>query len=180
MVGGVARLLLCLLALSLPAWCAAGETAHATRDLDALAEPRHGAKVLWKLAKDALVELRQRQNAWAEVSSGGQQGWVMFFFLKPGEPAKQDIGKEIGGVLGLAATKQKGQVTAVIGVRGITEEQLKAAKFNAEELRKLESLAAPPERASSFAESAELQSWEVKYLPDPAGATVSNEPTTTD
>lgn len=174
------RLLICLLVVILPVVCAAGEAGHAVRDLDALAEPRHDAKVVWKLPKDATFELIQRQNAWAEISLSGQQGWVLFFFLRPGEAAKQNIGKELGGVLGLAARRQSGQVTAVLGVRGITEEQLKGAKFNSEELRKLESLSVPAPTANTFAEEGGLASREVNYLPAPVTASPGNETTRSD
>jgi len=175
-VGFRSRLLVCLLVIIPPVVCMAGEASHAVRDLDALAEPRHDAKVVWKLPRDATFELIQRQNAWAEISYSSQQGWVLFFFLRPGEAAKQNIGKELGGVLGLATKRQSGQVTAVLGVRGITEEQLKGAKHNAEELRMLEALSVPQPVASSFADEAGLNSRELDLLPSPATASPGNEP----
>ena len=170
------RLAACLLAVILPVDCAAGESGHAERERDARAEPRHDAKVVWKVPKDATFELIQRQNAWAEISHSGQQGWVLFFFVRPGEARKQNVGKELGGVLGLATKRQGGQVTAVLGVRGITEEQLKGAKFNAEELRVLETHSVPLLAAGSFAKEAGLESRELDFLPAPATASPGNDP----
>jgi SH3 domain-containing protein len=171
----LSRFVFALAALALPVLCAAGEAGHATRDLDVLAEPRLDAKVIWKLPKDAALELLQRQNAWAEISSGGQRGWVLFFSLGIGQAPKQNVGKELGGIVGLATNQNRGQVTATIGVRGITEEQLKGAKFNEQELRKLESLAVPPAAANSYASQAGLKSREVRYLPAPASESASND-----
>jgi len=169
------RFLLAILAIALPVFCAAGETGYAIRDLDVLAEPHTGAKVLWKLHKNAAFDLLRRQTAWAEISSGGHQGWVLFFYLGIGQAPKESLGKEIGGVLGLATSRHRGQVTATIGIRGITEEKLAAAQFNEKELRKLESLAVSAETANSFAEDGGLESRELKYLPDPAASSSGDD-----
>jgi hypothetical protein len=53
-----------------------------------------------------------------------------------------DAGKEIGGIAGIATGRAgTGQVVSSTGVRGLSEADLKAAKFDEAELRRAEALA---------------------------------------
>lgn len=158
-----------LLVMLLPVPVIAAETAVAARDQNMLAEPNSEAKVVGKLVKNDKFEVLKRDKSWALVSTGSQQGWILIFYLSWGEaPAsKPDPMKEVAASLGLISRKQEGQVTAVLGIRGIDEETLKAAKFNGDELKKMESFLVPKEAATLFASEGMLTPLKVEYLPAP-------------
>jgi hypothetical protein len=52
-------------------------------------------------------------------------------------------------------------------VRGLNEEQLKSAKYNAAEVKKLESYTQTAKQGEQFAKSGALKSVRVAYLPEP-------------
>jgi hypothetical protein len=55
-------------------------------------------------------------------------------------------------------------VVATTGIRGLDEEQLKAAKFDAAELKKAESFATTRAQARTFAADGRLMPRKVEYL----------------
>lgn len=61
-----------------------------------------------------------------------------------------------------------GQIVATAGIRGLDEEQLRAARFDATELTRMESRTATADAARSFAAQGGLSSRPVAYLPDPS------------
>ena len=78
-----------------------------------------------------------------------------------------DSGTEAGGVLELASGRAgTGNVVAATGVRGLNEEELKEAQFNAAEIKKLESFAVPEKRARNFARNGKLVARQLEFLPD--------------
>ena len=160
------RRLLAGLALAFALGAQAGEAGHTTRELEMRAEPRADAAVVAKLARGARFELLERRMSWAQVESDGRRGWVLFFFLMAGEPPKPAGGTAVAEAwtLGTQRPSQGGGVTATIGVRGIDEEQLRAARFNAEELKRLEHYAMPRQVGEGFAAEAGLAPRDVAYL----------------
>ena len=160
---GAARLLLLALAL-LPLAGHAGEPGFAIRDLELRAAPDNAAPVTGKLARNGRYELLQRRSVWAQITAGGQQGWVLFFYLATGEAPKPGAARELGGALGLAGGRPAGDITAVIGARGLTEEQLRAAQFNEGEMARLEALRVPREVLQSWAREGGLTPQRVEYL----------------
>jgi len=61
-----------------------------------------------------------------------------------------------------------GQIVAIAGIRGLDEEKLRTAQFDAAQVSQLESLAISADAARSFAAQGGLSSRLVAYLPDPA------------
>lgn len=61
-----------------------------------------------------------------------------------------------------------GQIVATAGIRGLDEEKLRTAQFDAAQVSQLESLAISADAARSFAAQGGLSSRPVAYLPDPA------------
>ena len=57
--------------------------------------------------------------------------------------------------------------TAVAGVRGLNEEDLKGAKYSAEEIARLDRYAVSQAQAQAFADKSGLKSLKVKALPKP-------------
>lgn len=154
----------------LAAWPVAAQEVGVTLKDDKLrAEPYADAKEIGSLKKGAQVVIVKRSSGWYQVKHGSQQGWVRMLSVRRGSAGKTDVAREVGGVTALATGRAgTGQVVSTTGVRGLSEEELKGARFNAAQLAKAQSYAAPAEEARRFAAQGKLESRSFAYLPDPA------------
>lgn len=154
--------LLCLLVL--PAMAA--ETGVAVKADDIRAEPFGDAKSVGRLAVKDKVEILVRQGGWLQVKSAKGKGWVRMLSIQSGDAKKG--GNEASGLLSLASGRAgTGKVVATTGIRGLSEEDLKAAKFNADELKLDESYGVTKEQAQQFANEGKLIARKFDYLPEP-------------
>jgi hypothetical protein len=160
-----------LLVLGAALWCGvagAQETGTALKADDIKAEPFNDAKTVAKLAKGDRVEILARQSGWLQVKAGSKKGWVRMLSVRRGQVAAKDAGKELGGVAGLATGRAgTGEVVSSTGVRGLSAEELKEAKFDEAQIALAESYAASAADARAFAAQAQLAARKVKSLPDP-------------
>ena len=155
-----------LVLLPLGAW--GGEPGYATREIALRAEPVAGASVTATLAKGEKFEITGEQKAWVQVKSGERSGWTLLFYVMKGDPPQGvTAGRTMSELWNLGTDRDKGQITSTIGIRGIDEEQLKAAHFDAEELRRLESLGLSKEAGDAFAREGALSPRQVNYLAEP-------------
>jgi hypothetical protein len=142
----------------------AGEAGSALKGTEIRAEPYGDAKQVGSLANGDKVEILRREGGWYEVKSVKGNGWVRMLNVRRGEGTKQGI--DAKGVVGLATGRSgTGQVVATTGIRGLTEEELKKAKFNESELKKVESVTATPKEVQKFAAEGKLVEQKVNYLP---------------
>lgn len=154
---------LLLFSLSTPVFAASGEMTK-NEDLRAAASASGG--VVAHVEKGASVEILARQGGWTQISSGGKTGWVRILSVR-------STGKSAGSgdVLGIvqAGTSKRdpGKVVAVAGLRGLNEEELKQAKFNGNEIKKLDGYTISRPDAERFAREAGLKAGSVGYLPSP-------------
>jgi hypothetical protein len=78
-------------------------------------------------------------------------------------------------VVGAATTKSDpSRVVAVAGLRGLNDEDLKQAKFNADELARMEAVNVSAAQARSFAGQSGLAAVNVPDLPKPKTAQPSS------
>ncbi len=144
---------------------AGAESGTALKNDDVKAEPFHDAKTVAALAKGDKVDILAKQGGWLKVKSSRGTGWVRMLSIRKGEARKAS---EASGLLGLASGRAgTGKVVATTGVRGLNEEQLKAAKFDAAELKRAESYATSREQAAQFARQGGLAARALGYLPAP-------------
>lgn len=135
------------------------------------AEPFRDAQAVGKLATGDKVEIVGKQGGWLRVKSAKGNGWVRMLSIHRGDVRKPAAGGEVAGLLGLASGRAgTGQVVATTGVRGLNEEQLKAAKYNEAEMKLLQSFASSRQEAQAFAAKGKLVPRSVDYLPEPATA----------
>jgi len=88
--------------------------------------------------------------------------------VRRAEAAKADIGKEAAGLLRLASGRAAtGAVVATTGIRGLDEEQLKAANYSEAGLAESDGYVTTAADAQAFAQRAKLQARKVDYLPAP-------------
>jgi hypothetical protein len=147
----------------------AGEAGTALKADDLKAEPFRDAKTVGSLTAGDNVEILNKQGGWFQVKSKKGSGWVRMLSIRRGE-ARKGSG-DAAGVLGLASGRAgTGSVVATTGIRGLSEEELKAAKYNEKELRKAESFAVTEAEARRFAAEGKLVARKVKYLSAPEAA----------
>jgi hypothetical protein len=143
----------------------AGEAGSALKGTEIRAEPYRDAKQVGSLASGDKVEILRREGGWYEVKSSKGSGWVHMLNIRRGDATKRSIDAQ--GIVGLATGRGgTGQVVATTGVRGLTEEELKKAKFNESELKKVESFTATEKEVRKFATEAKLVEQKVNYLPN--------------
>jgi hypothetical protein len=125
-------------------------------------EPRNDAGVVGNLAQGAAGDAVARQGAWVQVKSGTVTGWLYSFNVRFGAVTAGAGGSGAGSALGrVFGPRQRVNVTATIGIRGLDEEDLKQARLDAGQLQELDGFAASLEQAEAHAN-------QVEYLAQPA------------
>lgn len=129
-------------------------------------EPASTSKVTASVAKGASVEILGKQAGWLRVKAGSQSGWIRLLSVRAGAGGLGGAG--VGDVVGAATTRSDPtRVVAVAGLRGLNDEDLKQAKFNAEELARMEALSVSTTQARTFASQSGLAAVSVPDLPKP-------------
>ena len=151
---------LILLSLLLPVIAFAGEAGTALKSDILRAEPFADAKTAGNLNKNDAVDILSKKGAWLQVKSKSASGWVRILSVKRGGASAS--GSSIADIAsGRAGT---GKVVATTGIRGLSAEELKAAKFNEDEMKKMESHAVSASDAQKFASAGGLSSTQLAYL----------------
>ncbi|HQR50380.1 MAG TPA: SH3 domain-containing protein [Methylophilaceae bacterium] len=144
---------------------ALAEAGTALKDDTLRMEPYADAKSSGVLKRSDKVDILEKKGAWLKVKAPKGSGWVRLLSVKRGEAGKSN---EAAGVLSVASGRAgTGQVVSTTGVRGLNEEELKSAKFNEEEVKKLEANSISAEQAKQFAEAGSLKPQKLAYLPTP-------------
>ena len=153
-------LLFCLIAA--PALAATGSMIRAD---DLREAPSSGAEVVGHVAKGASVEVLGRQSGWTQVKSGGKIGWVRILSVRTNTA---DGGADLGGLIEAGSTRRDpNRAVAVAGVRGLSEEELKGAKYNAQEIALTDLFKVDKATAEQFASAGGLVTRQVAQLPAP-------------
>lgn len=132
------------------------------------AEPFRDANAVSMMAPGDKVEILQRQGGWFRVKSAKGAGWVRMLSVRRGEAGKASAESDVSGLLGLASGRAgTGKVIATTGIRGLNEEQLKAAKYSESEIKLSDSLVESLAEARKFAVRGKLAPRKIDYLPAP-------------
>ncbi len=127
-------------------------------------EPFADAQTIATLALGDKVTILKKDGGWLSVKSAKGNGWVRMLSIRRGDAKKAKGAAE--GFTGLASGRAgTGKVIATTGIRGLNEEELKSAKFNADELKLFESFAATRAEAQNFASQGKLKPLSLDYLP---------------
>jgi hypothetical protein len=157
-----------ILALALGSIAASAVAAPGTvlRNDKLYSQPSATSKVTTSVAKGASVNILAKQGGWLRVSAGKSTGWIRLLSVRAGAGGLGGAG--LGDVVGAATTRSDpSRVVAVAGLRGLNDEDLKQAKFNAEELNRLDAWSATAAQARSFAGQSGLAAANVPALPEP-------------
>lgn len=143
------------------------EPGHIIRSSDLMDEPYRDAVSLIELEVGASVEIIKRKGGWLKVESAGKTGWVRMSKIRKGKAAaKPTSDSEAKGVLNLASGRSgTGNVVSATGVRGLSEAELKEAKFSASEVNKLESFTVSGQKTAHFAQAEKLVARELDFIP---------------
>ena len=172
-------LLLLLLPLSSPA----AEDGIVVRTCPLYAGPSYGSSRLGQVQAGTAVTMVTRRGGWKKVVSAAPEleGWVRGYQVRAATAmptVKVSDSDSRGFLAGLASFSRKassffkpdsyrtGSSTATIGVRGLSEAEIKAAQADFEELEKMQGFASGKERSESFAREGRLAAVQVPYIDD--------------
>lgn len=128
------------------------------------AEPFRDAKTVKALAQGEKVDIVSKDGGWFKVKVGKSSGWVRMLSVRKGAAAKP--GSDASGLLNLASGRAgTGKVVATTGIRGLNEEELRAAHFDEQEVHLAESYAVKKADAQKFAAQGKLAARPFDYLP---------------
>ena len=113
--------------------------------------------------------LPEKDGGWFQVRSARGNGWVHMLSIRRSAARKTSAAAEVAGLAGLASGRAgTGRVVATTGIRGLDEEELKAAQYNESEVTLAESYLTSRADAQKFASKGKLAARKMDYLPDPA------------
>ena len=152
--------LLILYALASPILLVAGEVGTALKMDSLRAEPFADAKTVGSLNKNDAIEIMGKKGAWLQVKSKSSTGWVRLLSVKRGGTSSS--GNSISDIA--SGRTGTGKVVSTTGIRGLSAEELKAAKFNEDEMKKMESYQTSASDAQSYAAAGGLSANKMAYL----------------
>ena len=147
------------------------------------AKANAGSALVGQLSPGTRVSIFSRQGGWKEVYSEPQQlvGWVRSFQVREGQVVQQTSQAKTesdsrGFLSGLASFSRKASRffrgsgsstssgTATIGVRGLSEEELKSAKPDLEQFAKMKQFASDGTRVAKFKLDGQLSEQQVAHI----------------
>ena len=151
------------------AWMASGvaaaQPAPLERDSALYSEPRLDSAPVTQLKLGATGEVIGKQGAWLNLKTAAGSGWLFSFNVRfPSTQAgagDTGAGQTAGRLFG---PRRNVSVTSTIGIRGIEEEDLKQASFNAEQMKLLDGYVATKQAAEQRARGSGLSPVSVEYL----------------
>ncbi len=159
------------------------DAAIITRTTSLRNAPDVSAEPIAELEAGTAVKTTQRVSSWYQVNvSENQQGWVRLYHLRLEETEqKQSINNALGDLFkntGRGSTRSGGATT---GIRGLSEEEIKAAKPDLEKLQALDEFAVNEHDAKRFAQDIDLKASKIAYFdytePESEESEPSGEPT---
>lgn len=156
-----------LLAALFAAETACAQSVTVERDSALYAEPRLDAARVAELKAGTAGEVVGKSGAWLRLEVGDASGWLFSFNVRfaPQSAEGADRPAGAGSVLGrLFGPRRSVNVTSTIGIRGLEEEDLKQARFDAAQMSLLDRHAASKEGAEEQARASGLVPVAVEYL----------------
>lgn len=143
------------------------ETGSALKNDTLRKEPFADAKSAGSMARGESVQILKKQGAWLQIKTKKTTGWVRLLSVKRGAASG---GNQTAGVLAVASGRAgTGQVVSTTGVRGLSEDELKAAQFNEAEISAMEGYTTSADSARQFANQGQLKTTAFTNLKAPAG-----------
>lgn len=145
----------CLLQALYASATLAAEAGTALKNDTLRKEPYADAKSAGSFSRGESLEILKKQGAWLQVKTKKTTGWVRLLSVKRGTSTASN---QTTGVLAAASGRAgTGQVVSTTGVRGLSEQELKAAKFNETEVKTMENYILTADDGRSFANAGNLK-----------------------
>jgi hypothetical protein len=145
----------CLLPVLYIPYAISAELGSALKNDTLRKEPYADAKTAGSLTRGESLEIIKKQGAWLQIKTKKTSGWVRLLAVKRGSSAN---GNQSAGVLAAASGRAgTGQVVSTTGIRGLSEDELKAAKFNEAEISSMESYTQNADAGRQFADAGGLK-----------------------
>lgn len=157
------------------------ETATIVSSAPLYQRPAYGAPTIGQLDAGLSVQLGARSGGWKQVTTSNKSGWVRSYKVRTGKITTVKQQSSSGGFLsGLANLSRKASglfssnrnndrkrhgSVATIGVRGLSEEQIKNAKPNLKELEKMEKFRVNKKSAKSYARKGQRTPIKLAHMP---------------
>lgn len=164
----LSRLSIALVALLSCVLSAAAQPVTVERDTPLYSEARLDSAVVTTLKQGTAGEVVAKNGAWLKIKTAEATGWLFSFnvrFASAQQPA--DASSSSAGASGLGrliGPRQNINVTSTIGIRGLGEEDLRQAHFDADQMRLLDQYAASRADAEKRAQDSGLTAVQVDYL----------------
>jgi hypothetical protein len=149
-----------LIALATSIHALAGDAGTALKADVLRAEPFADAKTVGNINKNDTLEIITKKGAWLQVKSKTKTGWVRILSVKRGGTSSS--GSSIADIA--SGRTGTGKVVSTTGIRGLSAEELKSAKFNEDEMKKMESYTLTAVDGQKFATSGGLTNRKMGYL----------------
>lgn len=150
--------------LHYPAYAASTETGTALKADSLKTEPYSDAKTTGNLTKGETVTILAKQGAWLKIRNKKSTGWVRLLSVK----RSSTTSSQASGILNVATGRTgTGTIVATTGVRGLTAQELKDAKFNEADINRMKSYTQSSAQGQKFAAAGSLKA--VKFDALPAG-----------
>jgi hypothetical protein len=150
-----------LIALATSIRVLAGDAGTALKADVLRAEPFADAKTVGNINKNDTLEIITKKGAWLQVKNKTKTGWVRILSVKRGGTSSSSSSSIADIASGRTGT---GKVVSTTGIRGLSAEELKSAKFNEDEMKKMESYIFTAADGQKFATSGGLTSSKMGYL----------------
>ncbi|MDX2218351.1 MAG: SH3 domain-containing protein [Burkholderiales bacterium] len=149
------------------AWAQAVGTTNRATELKA--DPRSDAATVASLPRDTAIVDIGRSSGWIRVQTGDKKtGWVRSFHISmKGNISESSSGGSFLGGLGSLFSpvrREPPKTISTVGIRGLSEEEMKNAKPNPAEFNKMKSYAVSKADAQAAAQRARLNPQTVAYV----------------
>jgi len=133
------------------------------------AAPFSDAKIVATLPAATRVDILKKDGGWYQIRSARGNGWIRMLSLRRG--GAKAAAQPLSGLQGLASGRSgTGKIVATTGIRGLNEEELKAAHYDEKQVTLLEASTSSRAQAQKFADKARLKARQVDYLADPGAS----------
>lgn len=147
----------------------AGESGSAIKTDTLRKAPFSDAQSVATLPAGSVIEIVQRKGGWYQINSARGKGWIRMLSVRRGNPSSS--GNSAASLASLASGRAgTGKIVSTTGIRGLNEEELKAAHFDEKQIGIAESYLTSRAAAQKFASQAKLKSIKMDYLPEASGA----------
>ncbi|RPI47488.1 MAG: SH3 domain-containing protein [Betaproteobacteria bacterium] len=144
---------------------ARAEPISVQRDSALRVEPSLGASTAGTVRRGARGESLGRSGIWVNIRTDEGTGWVFTFNIRFGE--RVSGGGDLTAAGRMVSARPSTSVVSTIGIRGLSEEDLQKATFNAAEMRRLDGFTVTADDSTRRAQERGLAGVSLDYLEAP-------------